>query len=34
MDLVFLLLGATLWALMVLLVLGLRRLAPQHGQRP
>jgi len=34
MDLVFLLLGAALWGLMVLLVRGLERLAPAPGRRP
>jgi hypothetical protein len=34
MDLVFLLLGAALWGLMVLLVRGLRRLEPGQAERP
>lgn len=34
MDLVFLLLGAALWGAMVLLVLGLQRLAPGQAGRP
>jgi hypothetical protein len=34
MDFIFILLGAALWALMVLLVLGLQRLAPRGEQRP
>lgn len=33
-DLVFIVLGATLWLLMVLLVQGLDRLAPTPGERP
>jgi hypothetical protein len=33
-DLLFLLLGAGLWGLMVLLALGLRRLAPAPRERP
>lgn len=34
MDLVFLMSGAALWGLMVLLVRGLERLAPARGGRP
>jgi hypothetical protein len=34
MDFVFLVLGAALWGLMVLLVRGLERLAPGQAQRP
>lgn len=34
MDFVFLLLGAALWAAMVLLVRGLQRLAPAQEPRP
>lgn len=34
MDIVFLLLGAGLWGLMVLLVLGLERLEPGQAERP
>jgi hypothetical protein len=33
MDLVFIVLGAALWLLMVLLVRGLDRLAPAQGER-
>jgi hypothetical protein len=33
MDLVFIVLGAALWLLMVLLVRGLDRLAPAPGER-
>jgi hypothetical protein len=33
-DLLFLLLGAGLWALMALLALGLKRLEPAPGERP
>jgi hypothetical protein len=34
MDLVFLALGAALWGLMVLMVVGLERLAPGQAVRP
>ncbi len=34
MDLIYLALGAALWALLVLLVRALDRLAPKTGSRP
>jgi len=34
MDFVFLVLGAALWGLMVLLVRGLKRLEPGQAKRP